>query len=60
MTVRLLALTAAALLALPLWWRLGGTIETGTAARRAAFEGSPPLFFSLARNGQQLADQIEN
>lgn len=43
MTARLLALTVAALLVLPLWWRLGGAIETApldTAKGDAALASS--------------------
>ena len=43
MTARLLALTVAALLVLPLWWRLGGAIETAPldTAKRGAVLASP-------------------
>ena len=40
MTARLLALTVAALLVLPLWWRLGGAIETAPGAAALASPGA--------------------
>lgn len=52
MTARLLALTAAALLALPLWWQLGSAIErppslAGTASKAAPQEVPERAFTAL-------------